>query len=333
MSHSFGPFDLGDNTKGMLNRVWRVRTDGLNIWLARSNDTFDGYGEEQHLVLLAGDPEPPIREIDLAFDQNGRVVICSERLTGPLATPEVWLYWFDPVWGMYTYDPVAFGRNPRVILDEPVPQSQTSDVLLWYFANTEQVLTYRLQRDRYNTEYFINAIPAQDSFVEDAYRSIDNRVHVLFSVRDLVKGTYTLDHVESTLYPFWPTAEEMVAGLILLEGSGLFAGLLETQILEVFAAALALTGGGGSLFEALIQYDQSSAGRDLPESFEAALPVFSGTLITALIIYSALDQPESMSAATALTSGVLVVGLFHFVLPADSMTGAATVTGGSLGVP
>lgn len=333
MSHAFGPRALGDNTAGMLNRVWRVRTDGLSLWLARAQDGHVGYDPEVLMVQLPADAVP-IRELDVAFDQNGRVVICTERLTGPLDTPEIWLYWFDPVQFQYVYEPLCFGRNPRVILDEPIPYSSTSDVLIWFFSNTNQKLAYRRQRDRYQGEYYIESIEAENRFVEDAYRSIDNRLHVLFSERNIPSGTYILDHVESTLYPFWPPAEILEPRLELDPSSALGLGLLEASAREELTMALLMNTdlGGGTLVEGLLVYDSSAEGRNQPESLYAAAELFLGSLVEALIdVDLTALYYERMQSNVDVVGGSLVRALFDITTEADSMTTALEITGGTLG--
>lgn len=335
MSHCFGPYAIGDNTRGMLNRVWKVRTDGNNLWLARSTDSFVGYETETLLITLPPS-EVPIRELDVAFDQNAQLVVCVERLTGPLDTPQIWLYWFDPVAFAYTFTFLANGRNPRAILDEPIPYSQTSDVLIWFFSDTFQVLAYRRQRDRYATEFYINRITADNKFVEDAYRSIDNRVHVLFSVHNIPQGIYDLDHVESTLYPFWPPAEPFVIGLVVLPTTKLALALID-YIAQTEPMTIGLTLGGsvgvfGVLENALIVYDQSALGIDEPESFKAGMMWMNMTLVVALIEHDQfLGEVDGLKAGMSFTSGELLVVLFDVMQPPDGLTAGLLITGGTLG--
>jgi hypothetical protein len=44
-------------------------------------------------------------------------------------------------------------------------------------------------------------VQSQGRFIEDVYKAIDSRVHILFSERNIPLGTYKLMHIESVLYP------------------------------------------------------------------------------------------------------------------------------------
>lgn len=66
-------------------------------------------------------------------------------------------------------------------------------------AVTFSDVTFQIVRDT-----TINApitIQSQGRFIEDVYKAIDSRVHILFSERNIPLGTYKLMHVESVLYP------------------------------------------------------------------------------------------------------------------------------------
>lgn len=85
--------------------------------------------------------------------------------------------------------------------------------------------------------------PIEDMFVEDAVKTIDGRVMVIYSGRDELHGTYMIQKLISGLYPFFPPADDMKALNIDFFGGELKTVLLiveppgtsPTQLPDVFA--------------------------------------------------------------------------------------------------
>lgn len=209
---SVGPIALSDNSAGPLARVWQLRVDGLNVMIAKENDTKTGWLAEQLLFSYTG---APIIEVDLAFDQNGAPVVCAERYTGTGGTSEVWLYRYDSVLGAYEFTVLAPGRTPRVMLDEYTFLDQ-SDVLVFYI-NPAQALVYRQQRDRYNVELATPATYLPHGYIEDVAKGKSSRVIVLVAQHDPVTGQYSVrPGAASSLYPILVGQDGVTAGADVL---------------------------------------------------------------------------------------------------------------------
>lgn len=134
-----GGVAINDGSQGLNNWVWTVNVepDGtVKLWRE---------GEAATTVLVQTD----IADIALAFDQNMQPVLAWESTTG-----ELFLYWFNPVIQSFVTDSFGLGRNPRLAMDDKRTLSLgTSDVIFAYIS--EGKLCYRMQRDRFVTEYIV----------------------------------------------------------------------------------------------------------------------------------------------------------------------------------
>jgi hypothetical protein len=165
------------------------------VYICRENDARNGWDPE--VVLF--DPGVPLVEVDMAFDQNGRPFACAE-VAGEDG-PEVWLYWYNSVLGDFEFAKMADGRNPRLVLDDPV-NTDESDVLLYYISDVVNHLCYRVQRELYAIENLTPITRVSNYFLEDVALSRQFRLLILGSVRDPLYGTYGLAKLESAPYPF-----------------------------------------------------------------------------------------------------------------------------------
>jgi len=320
IAHSFGPVQLGDNTQGALNRVWRVRSVAGSMFLDRQFSSTT-YGAE---VLLFSMGEPYPDEIDLAFDQNGQVIVVCQRATGVEGAPQIWLYWFNPIVGAFQFVSFGAGRTPRLLLDEGNVNASWSDVLLFYMSDTVGSLCYRQQRDRYLVEYPLAAMPALNSFVEDAYRSTDNRIHVLCSVRDVLAGTYILDHIESLLYPYDAGYDSATAGWQLLEGADLRTVQIQYAAeTETFKAGLITL--PSTLVSVVLEYFREH------EDVKAAWELRAGSaLLTIVILYPGdTREQESFKGGHQLIGGALPTVVFEYSRDAEAGTAGLLILGAS----
>ncbi len=199
------------------------------VVLRRANDGNTAWEQERLLFFYEGQP---IREIDLAFEQNARPVVCAERPTGSGGAPEVWLYRFDPAAGRFTFEPVCGGRTPRLVLDDP-HDPQGSDVLLFYVSDENDRVEVRQQRDLYRTVYPTPLAGAEGLYLERVAKARDSRLHVVASRRDPATGRYTLDVLESTLYPL-PHLERFEARGTLAAAGDLRTALFIAGVNEPF---------------------------------------------------------------------------------------------------
>lgn len=204
-----GPAAVGDPAAGLANRVWRARAAGGEIHLARANDDNTAWEAWQPLFAFGG---PGAHEIDLAFEQNARPVVCAERPTGSGGAPEVWLYRFDPRAGGFTFTAICAGRTPRVVLDDP-RATEESDILLFYVSDANDRIEMRQQRELYETVHPTPVAGAAGLHCEDAALATDSRLHLYYSRRDAATGRYSLAVLESVPYPVRMEMEAVTAGL------------------------------------------------------------------------------------------------------------------------
>jgi hypothetical protein len=148
--YTLGPVQIGDFSAGPIDRAWRVRCTGNVVYRARLNDDRTDFDPEQVLFQFAGVAPT---EIDAAFDQAARILVCMERATGIEGQPELWIYYFDPFAADYILTKFGNGRTPRAVLDD-VQDSSNADILVFYM-NDNVGMCYRQQRDRYAVEYIV----------------------------------------------------------------------------------------------------------------------------------------------------------------------------------
>lgn len=207
IAYALGPVAVGDGSQGPTAWAWRVRATATQVLLARETATRDGWEPETVLFTYAG---APILEVDLAFEQQGNVVVCAQRNTGPAASAEVWLYFLDATVPGFVFTSLGGGRTPRCVLDNPQNPAE-SDVLVAYLDEVADRLRLRQQRDRYAIVYDTPLTAIGSFFLEELVMSADNRLRGVLSRRDAATGTYSLQFLDSVLYPFVLPAEDAVS--------------------------------------------------------------------------------------------------------------------------
>lgn len=221
-SWSIGPNDLSDTTLGLLYRVWRIRVDNLlgKVYLQRSTapigEEQDGWDPEVELFTFT---VTAIEEVDLAFDQNGGVVVTAQRQGNQL-----WLYWFSPVAENYVFEEIGEGRNPRLLLDDSLSLPD-ADILLFYVNDLAGAIQWRTQEELYATPHDmpldrwfdtetggLTAVPdVTDVFIEEVAKSVESRLLVFASQKD-TGGNYKLLVIETVPYPHRPRSDMLIAG-------------------------------------------------------------------------------------------------------------------------
>lgn len=205
-SHAMGPVNVEDLSAGLNARVWRVRAEGTAVYLCRANTAGDDFDPEILLTTPAG--AAVIDEIDLAFDENGRIVICAERATGSGGAAQVSLYWWNPagITPGYEWKNVGTGRSPRVVCDNfpttvagPNVCPPEIDVQLFYIKSTGALVRIE-QSSGFSTEVATPAPASSFTKIHRAFRTVDRRVSVLYSQRDLVTGRYAYKRLDSKPY-------------------------------------------------------------------------------------------------------------------------------------
>ncbi len=218
IAYSLGPVAEGDDSDGPIAWAWRVRVaSNGDVLLSRENDTRDAWGAETLLFTITGALPT---EVDLTFEQAGRAVVCAERPTGALGASEVWLYYLNPIVPGFVFENFGAGRTPRVILDNP-GNPDVSDVLWLYINPLTAALELRQQRDRYLVVYPGPSLASiAELALEETLWTEDNRLRVVMSRRNATAGTYTIELLDSTLYPFILPSEDAVRAAHPAIGTG-----------------------------------------------------------------------------------------------------------------
>lgn len=307
---TLGPVALGDNSQGPTSHVWRVRQVQDTVFVARENGA--GYNPDQVLFLYSGEVGD---EIDAAFDQNGRVFICMERVG------ELWFYYYDPTIPAFAFQNFGAGKTPKAVLDAPL-DSADSDVVVFYIRAGS--LYYRLQRDRYLVEYNTGFLTTDNDFVEDVYKTTDERVHVLLSRHDTVNGTYSLWHIESLLYPVHiEEIDTFKVGLISLLGA-LESELEIHTLFDIDEFKVALSSLSGTLIQPLIIYSSEI------DEFKVGLSSLTSTLINVIITHNVYDREDFKAALTPQTSTLVTYVIVHNTFDNESFKVGLTSLSGTL---
>jgi hypothetical protein len=336
-AYTFGPVQLSDFSQGLLNRAWRIRADNNlgSVLLSRANDANTDWEPETVLFNYAG---APVVEVDAAFDQQGRVFVCCERSSGVAGASELWFYYFNGLVGDYTLENFGPGRTPRAILDSPLDPA-IADVLVFYADDANDRISYRQQRDRYQVVYPTPVLGSANKFVEDAVRSESYRIYVYYSVRNIDLGQYTLEHIESLMYPVINQAEDFLTFAATVREIG---GVLEKALI-IFTDDLATYpiadgpvlgkddrlafgasfGAGGDLHDTLITHTLFDTEQ---LTFGAAFGP-GGTLVVVgpTIINHTLFDTEQLSFGAGFgAGGVLFVALIsNTIFDPDNLTFSA----------
>jgi hypothetical protein len=142
---------INDPSAGLMFQKWRSRIDGNHVLLG-SEKTGPGYKDEHSIFEMGG-----INEVTLAFDNNMNYSICVKRIDEPI----IFLRWYDTVSNSYVTTQFDGVIEPFLRLDDNRASAYSrNDIILIY--NRNNMLMYRLQRDRYTIEYpFIQIHPWQ----------------------------------------------------------------------------------------------------------------------------------------------------------------------------
>ncbi len=311
---TLGPYAIGDvNTEGSYSRAWKARVAGNLVYIAKANDTNTAWAAEMLLFTNTG---AAIREIDVAFEQLGRPVVCAEKADG-----HIWIYFYDPVTPAgFKFLDFGLGRTPRCVLDNP-PDVTDSDVVVFFIDDVQNRIVHLTQRDRYLVRVAV-ALPvtSANTYLEDAVITRGNRVAVYYSTRNTGTGRYSIDRLATTLYPVTLGVESVAHAASFTPGGSFLVVILQDAGMEVSAVSLAAALQSGILVVVVTDYAMPS------ESVSLAASVQSGILRDLLI--STLTE-ESVSLAAAMQSGELRDQLFHDLEP-ESVSLAASIISGTL---
>lgn len=133
-----GGVAVQDTSQGLSSHRWRCFIGQTGIHIQR-----DGLAD-QLWVTVSG-----VLEVALAFDQNMRPAVAWRVDNG-----RIYLRWYDSQAAQYVTTDFGLGKNPRLTLDDKrQTQIGNSDVIFAYIRGGS--VYYRMQRDRFQTEYQI----------------------------------------------------------------------------------------------------------------------------------------------------------------------------------
>lgn len=133
-----GGVAVQDTSQGLAAYRWRCFIGQTGIHIQR-----DGLAD-QVWVTVTG-----VLEVALAFDQNMRPTVAYRQDNG-----RIYLNWYDTQIAQYVTTDFGLAKNPRLTLDDKrATQIASSDVIFAYMRDGS--IYYRMQRDRYQTEYQI----------------------------------------------------------------------------------------------------------------------------------------------------------------------------------
>jgi hypothetical protein len=162
-----GGVALNDPSQGLNVRDWAVWTDGATVWVAPDPELSPA------VPLISG---TGISEVSVAFDQSMQPSLAYVEQ----GTTKLW--WFDTVANAMTTTTFAGCRTPMLTLDDKRDIATTngnSDIIFAYVR--EGLLCWRQQRDRYNVEYQLGAVPTANSRIMGMGMSRGNRLQVKLS--------------------------------------------------------------------------------------------------------------------------------------------------------
>lgn len=155
VAYSRGPSAQSNVTLGLINHHWVCYQANGKIFIAKELDSGLGWGAGIEIFELVEE----VLELSFTFDQNGRVQVTYLVGTG------LYLRWFDPAPGKeVSYLISTIATSGLVTLDYPLSDdSTTRDVYVFYILDNGNLM-YRIQRDRYVTEY-IDGLNLKDKFL------------------------------------------------------------------------------------------------------------------------------------------------------------------------
>lgn len=310
-AYTMGPRMIADISAGVLDRAWELHFHDGGYYYRRASDGNAAWDAE---VLLFADARVP-REVDVAFDQQGRIFVCCE-IAG-----HVWAYFYDTTVSAYRFADLGEGVTPRCVLDSPFDTS-IGDVLVFYVNRTRGLLCYRQQRDRYGVEYDTPVADTGTTYVEDATRLRGYRVAVVHSVHDPVLGTYALRELESALYPVPVGDSSFLAGCAIQ--SGVLYLVIHDRVLydtNGFAANTAPQSG------VMVLPVTDVGGED---DYKTSTSPRSGTLALPIINHTLYDIPSFKFGASPRSGTLVVIVIQHTLYDVNSFKFGSTPQSGTL---
>lgn len=139
IDYEMGGVNVADASQGLNVKLWKLESNGAQMLLSA-----DG------VPAIELFNRPNVSQVALAFDQNMRPHVAFVQ------TGVTWLWWYDSQAGGMVFSSFPGALTPRLTTDEKRPTHlEDSDVILAYVRNNN--LYFRMQRDRFLTEYLLKS--------------------------------------------------------------------------------------------------------------------------------------------------------------------------------
>lgn len=139
IDYEMGGLNVADASQGLNVKLWKLESNGAQMLLSA-----DG------VPAIELFNRPNVSQVALAFDQNMRPHVAFVQ------TGVTWLWWYDSQAGAMVFSSFPGALTPRLTTDEKRPTHlEDSDVILAYVRNNN--LYFRMQRDRFLTEYLLKS--------------------------------------------------------------------------------------------------------------------------------------------------------------------------------
>jgi hypothetical protein len=168
-------------------------------------------------------------------------------------------------------------------------------------------VVYRQQRDAYAVQILTPKTGVSNLFVEEAFRTDDFRIAVIMSRRNVGAGTYTLERLESALYPVLLHDIDQLKADNRIQSGTLVLGVLlgPTQPDEMKADSRIQSG------TLVVSINQTTLFNI--DELKADARVQSGTLVV-ILIQTTLFDIDQLKADNLIQSGTLVVIVIEHTL-------------------
>jgi hypothetical protein len=168
-AYEIGPIERNETVKGLRSRLWKVELRDA-VYIARQNEPPASGWRQAELLFEPSDAVENMSDISFTFDQLGRPVVFYE-VSGNIRG-----YYYDGIAGTFDVWEIGSGRTPRGKLEfRDEDYLSESDIILFYIRS-DGALCYRLQSDRYDTEYETGLTGYENSYLKQLDNTEDNRL-------------------------------------------------------------------------------------------------------------------------------------------------------------
>jgi hypothetical protein len=202
---------------------------------------------------------------------------------------------------------------------------------VFYMRDATGRLAFRQQRDRYQVEYLApdvaaaRGVPSAQLYVEDVARTRDNRLAVIYAVRNPTLGQYSVHRQESALYPYFHEPERLGPSVSVVGPSSLVTALIAHILFDIDKVAPTVSVAAGSLLNTLIAHTLFDIDKVAP-----TLSVSAGTFLAVVLTHTHFDI-DKVAPTVAVQAGSLAnVVIVHTLFDIDKVAPTVSITSGSL---